>query len=250
MTTTTNLEAEHWTAQQNQPEVTVNESLDVFDAAVTGTLTHNMTSDANYTLVATGGKPQEWMYNRIIITDTGVLLTTNRNIIVPTNAKDYVFNNQTLQNLLIKTSGGTGQLVGTGVTVRVRCDGTNVVNDDAVLFSGSRFQGYSETFVVASATGSVNFSCASANVFDVILVGNASVVFTDVPSVGNQMFTSTLFVTQDAGGTNALVVKNATYASSEASTVSQGASEKDIWIFSTKDGGASWYGMAAGLTFA
>jgi hypothetical protein len=249
MTTTANLEAEKWTANQSSPDVTVNETFDVFDAAITGTLTFDMASDANYTLATTGSKPQEWMYGKIEITDTGVLLTAARDIIVPTNEKHYDFLNSTAQDLTIKTSAGTGILTPPGATVNVRCDGTNVIDNGGFQFTGSLFKGYTEALAQASTTGQTSLSCASANVFDVTLTANTSILFTDVPSIGSTVFTTTLFVTQDGGGTNTLNIANAIYASGKASTVSPSANDKDMWVFTTKDAGETWYGMAAGLRF-
>jgi len=253
MATTTNLQAEKWTALQLQPEVTVNETFDVFDAAITGTLTHNVSSDADYSLSNSGDKPYEWMYDKVRITDSSAHLTTQRSIFVPTNEKHYVAQNDTLQDLLFTTSTGAGYLVEAGRTQRLRCDGTDVISDESFVHSQSEFRAYTETIVgPVSATGSQTLSCASANVFDVVLVGNTSVVFSDVPSTGGTLFTATIFVTQDAGGSNSMVIDAPTsviYASGEASTVSQGAGNRDIWIYTTRDGGNTWYGMAGGLTF-
>jgi hypothetical protein len=251
MATTPNLEAEHWTAKQDQPEVTVNESLDVMDAAIGGTLTHNFASDADYGLIAAGSKPQEWQYSKITLTDTGANLTADRNVLVPPNEKSYTVQNDTAYNLTVKTSTGTGITVESGSVFRVRSDGTNVVSDDAVMFQGSEFRGYTETYIQVSATtAQVSLSCASANVFDVVVAtANVSIVFTNVPSVGNKLFTSTVFVTQDGVGSRNLFVEGAIYASGKASTISQTGGAKDLWVFTTKDGGTTWYGMAAGTEF-
>jgi hypothetical protein len=251
MATTTNLEAEHWTALQAQPEVPVNESFDVFDAAVTGTLTHNMSTDADYTLVTTGAKPQEWMYSRLSITDTGAVLTAGREIVAPKNNKHYVFENATAYNMTFSASAGQADIViEAGRERLVRCNGSAIVSEESRVFHESEFRGYMETRIDdATATGALTLSCASANVHNLTLTGNVSVVFTDVPSTGSTVFTTTVFVTQDGGGANSMFVQGAIYASGQASTVSQAGSSKDIWIFTTKDAGTTWYGMAAGLDF-
>jgi len=126
MTTTTNLEVTHLAANQNTPEVTENEAKDIFDDAIAGLLTHDMASDADYTL-STATSPEEWQYSTVEITDTGTALTTGRNIIVPVNKKIYIFVNSTLQTLTLKTSAGSGIAVATVKTAILRCDGTNVV---------------------------------------------------------------------------------------------------------------------------
>lgn len=126
MTTTAELDITHLEQNQNSPEVTVNEALDRLDAAIADILTHEMTTDADYTL-GTSGEPPEWMYAVIRITDSPSTLTAARNIIVPTAKRIYVFQNNTAQTLTIKTSAGTGIAVAASGVAIVRCDGTNVV---------------------------------------------------------------------------------------------------------------------------
>lgn len=102
----------------------------LLEAAICGLLTHDMASDADYTLTTTGS-PEEWHYGTIEITDTGVVLTTGRNIIIPASREAYprtfVFVNNTAQTLTLKTASGTGIAVSTTKTAILRCDGTDVV---------------------------------------------------------------------------------------------------------------------------
>ena len=87
-------------------------------------VTYNIISDANYTLTA----GQE-LYGRIIITDTGIVLTTGRNIICSTEERGYYFQNDTAQTLTFKTSSGSGIAVAAGEKTHLLCDGTNVIRD-------------------------------------------------------------------------------------------------------------------------
>jgi len=95
------------------------------------TVTHNLASDADYTLTAV----QE-QYGRIKITDTGMLLTTTRSIICSKAIRQYTVLNSTAQSLSFKTAAGTGVTVGSGVTADVYCDGTNVISDIPTLIVG------------------------------------------------------------------------------------------------------------------
>lgn len=85
-------------------------------------VTHNMASDADYTLTSA----QEG-YGRIIITDTLTNLTASRNIVCSTDEKGYYLQNDTVQELTFKTSSGTGIIVAPGERRHLICDGTNVV---------------------------------------------------------------------------------------------------------------------------
>lgn len=123
MTATANLAMTKVEVSQNQKEVTVNEALDVCDAALGGISI--ALSDANYTL-STASTPQEWQYG--VIKFTGAL-TAARNVIVPDNKKLYVIINATSGGyaLTVKTSGGTGIAVSASALSMLYCDGTNVV---------------------------------------------------------------------------------------------------------------------------
>jgi len=119
----------------------------------------------------------------------------------------------------------------------------------ATVLAGIEFKGYTETFVTASvAAGTTTLSLASANVFDLPLTANASVVFGNVAS--GKAVSATVFTRQDATGNRTFNVVNAVYASGQASTVTANASAEDMWTFVTKDAGATWYGSRAGGKFA
>lgn len=85
-------------------------------------VTHNMTADSDYTLTA-----DQNSYGKVIITDTGVNLTTARNIVVDTSERSFIAQNDTLQILTFKTTAGTGIAVNAGSKVWLMCDGTNVI---------------------------------------------------------------------------------------------------------------------------
>lgn len=104
------------------------------------TVTHNMTSDADYILTAEQNK-----FGKVIITDTNPFLTVPKNIIVSDKQKDFIFHNDTLQILTVKTSGGTGIAVAAGAKVWLLCDGTNVI--DAVDAAGSAGKLLQEVYV-------------------------------------------------------------------------------------------------------
>ena len=127
MTDTTNIEAPLWTASQNNPDVTVNLGLTVIDSVVAGQNVINFASDADHTLLETGARPQEWQYCVIEMTDTGVVLTTGRNVVVPINKRMWHVFNNTAQTLTFKTPAGSGIAVATLKRAILQCDGTNVV---------------------------------------------------------------------------------------------------------------------------
>lgn len=129
MTTTTNaLEIEELEPNQSSPDLVVNEGTAVLDAAVGGQITINFSANANYSIQTVGLKPQEWQYSSIIFTDTGVVLTTGRDVIWPSKNRrnHFSFKNATARTLTVKRSGQTGYPVGPGANVVLRDNGTDI----------------------------------------------------------------------------------------------------------------------------
>lgn len=119
---TPNLAIAHIAAAQTSKEVTANDAFDNLDKAFCDSLTKAM-ADANQTLSA-----EEALENFEIIC-TGAL-TGAKNLVVPTNKKQYLIKNSTTGGFAVtcKTPSGTGVAVGpSDGYVYVRCDGTNVV---------------------------------------------------------------------------------------------------------------------------
>ena len=111
------------------------------------TVTHDMTSDANYTLT-----DEQNNFGKVIVTDTNPFLTTGRDIIVSDEEKDFIAQNDTLQTLTFKTSGGTGIAVEAGFKTWLLCDGTNVI-ESVTASSGVVLQeAHYQTGAVASGT--------------------------------------------------------------------------------------------------
>lgn len=88
----------------------------------TETLNYVVTADANIVLTA-----EENLYGRIVITDPSVILTTSREVHVSTTPRVIYVQNDTAENLPVKTVAGTGKTVPAGFACELYCDGTNVI---------------------------------------------------------------------------------------------------------------------------
>ena len=107
-----------------------NDSMGRIDDLI-GTFTHNFASDANYTLAAstdTREAAHEYSYGVIVVTDTGVVLTTGRDLVFPTIKKVWVVANQTAQTITCKVSGQTGVAVAGGDAAILPAASANVPN--------------------------------------------------------------------------------------------------------------------------
>jgi len=67
------------------------------------------------------------IYGNITLTDTGVVLTAARNVIVSAYPRDIIVTNNTGQDLTVKTAAGSGFVVPSGFSLALRVDGTDVV---------------------------------------------------------------------------------------------------------------------------
>ena len=136
------------------------------------TSTHNFTTDADYTLT-----DEQNLRLRYVLTDTSPVLTTARNVIVNDVQKRFLVQNDTLQTLTFKTSGGTGVSVDAGQSADLYCDGTNVISatkqEDSVSVSTGVRQTVQSSSVdtsgrpdyISIGTGlSVNVAATSKNV--------------------------------------------------------------------------------------
>lgn len=94
----------------------------LIEAAITGVQPITM-SDANYTLTANNGLPDEARNAVLVVSGT---ISAIRSIIAPAVEKTYVVKNSTTGGfgVTIRTSAGTGVTVPNGATQIVYCDGT------------------------------------------------------------------------------------------------------------------------------
>lgn len=131
MTTyTANLDVPHLGQNVAQPEIPVNESMDIFDAAIAGQLNINIDSDASFTLDDTSlTYPQDWQYGILTIHNLGPSNTGVVDVIIPDGKNNqYVLANDTGSgfDVQLKTASGTGVLVPDGSIYKMFCDGVNV----------------------------------------------------------------------------------------------------------------------------
>lgn len=94
----------------------------LIESAITGVQAITM-SDANYTLTAYNGLPDEARNAVLVVSGTN---TAVRSVIAPAVEKTYVIKNSTTGGfgVTIRTSSGTGVTVPSGATQIVYCDGT------------------------------------------------------------------------------------------------------------------------------
>lgn len=105
---------------------------------------------------------------------------------------------------------------------------------------------YNETYAALSGT-SPAVNCETGNSFSLVLSGNSTFTFTNPPASGTA-YSFSVEIIQDSGASGYTVTwpSSVDWPSATAPTLTATASAKDIFVFTTRDGGTNWYGFTAG----
>lgn len=103
---------------------------------------------------------------------------------------------------------------------------------------------------VAVDAGALTLDLATGSVFEATLTADASLALVN-PPVAGKAGSVTLIVRQDATGARSLTWPAAVkWAGGVAPVVSPAPGALDVYTLLTRDGGATWFGFAAGQGFA
>lgn len=107
---------------------------------------------------------------------------------------------------------------------------------------------YNETYVAVSvSTNTVTIDCEAGNVFSVTLDSNVTTTTFSNPPASGTAYAFALRLVQDATGSRSFAFPSTVdWAAATAPTISADANSVDWYVFSTVDGGTTWYGFTAG----
>ena len=111
---------------------------------------------------------------------------------------------------------------------------------------------YNETYAaVTSTTNATTVNCEAGNTFSHTLTENTTFTFSNPPASGTA-YTMSIEILQDAGASGFTVTWPASvdWPAATAPTLTATASAKDVFVFTTRDGGTTWYGFTAGQALA
>lgn len=111
---------------------------------------------------------------------------------------------------------------------------------------------YNESYTaVTSTSNATTVNCETGNTFSHILTENTTFTFSNPPASGTA-YTMTIEIIQDAGASGYTVTWPASvdFPAATAPTLTATASAVDVFVFTTRDGGTTWYGFTAGLGLA
>jgi hypothetical protein len=107
---------------------------------------------------------------------------------------------------------------------------------------------YNETYAaVTSSSNATTVNCEAGNAFSHTLTENTTFTFSNPPASGTA-YSFSIEIIQDASASGFVVTwpSSVDWPSATAPTLTATASAKDVFIFTTRDGGSNWYGFTAG----
>jgi hypothetical protein len=107
---------------------------------------------------------------------------------------------------------------------------------------------YNETYAaVTSTSNATTVNCEAGNSFSHTLTENTTFTFSNPPASGTA-YTFSIEIIQDASASGFTVTwpTSVDWPAATAPTLTATASAKDVFVFTTRDGGTNWYGFTAG----
>jgi len=111
---------------------------------------------------------------------------------------------------------------------------------------------YNETYAaVTSSSNATTVDCEAANSFSHTLTENTTFTFSNPPASGTS-YSFSIEIIQDASASGFTVTwpTSVDWPAATAPTLTATSSAKDIFVFTTRDGGTNWYGFTAGQALA
>lgn len=123
-------------------------------------------------------------------------------------------------------------------------------NGDVNLSEELKAKSYNETYATTSGT-TPTVNCETGNAFSHTLSGNTTFTFSNPPASGTA-YSFSIEIIQDASASGYTVTwpTSVDWPSGTAPTLTATASAKDVFVFTTRDSGTTWYGFTAGLALA
>ena len=111
---------------------------------------------------------------------------------------------------------------------------------------------YNESYAaVTSTANATTINCETGNTFSHTLTENTTFTFSNPPASGTA-YAFSLEIIQDASGSGFTVTwpTSVDFPAATAPTLTAGANAVDVFVFTTRDGGTTWYGFTAGQAIA
>jgi len=142
----------------------------------------------------------------------------------------------------VSSSGAIATTGSANVTSAGSMDATAALTGASGTINGELIAtSYNETYVALSGTTPA-VDCEAGNFFSLSTTGNTTFTFSNPPSSGTA-FGFTLQLT--AGGTHTITYPASVDFAGATAPDAPASGETDILVFTTRDGGTTWYGALA-----
>ena len=162
----------------------------------------------------------------------------------------YVNGELTLADLGITSSAA--EINYTDITTLGTSEASKVVtadaNGDVTLAQELKATSYNETYVAVTSSGAATtVNCEQGNSFSHTLTENTTFTFSNPPASGTA-YTMSIEIIQDASASGFTVTwpTSVDWPAATAPTLTATASAKDVFVFTTRDGGVTWLAFTAG----
>jgi hypothetical protein len=166
----------------------------------------------------------------------------------------YINGELTLADLGITSSAA--EINYTDITTLGTSEASKVVtadaNGDVNLTEELKAKSYNETYVAVTSSGAATtVNCEAGNSFSHTLTENTTFMFSNPPASGTA-YTMSIEIIQDASASGYTVTwpTSVDWPAGTAPTLTATASAVDVFVFTTRDSGTTWYGFTAGQALA
>lgn len=166
----------------------------------------------------------------------------------------YVNGELTLADLGITSSAA--EINYTDITTLGTSEASKVVtadaNGDVTLSAELKATSYNESYVAVTSSGAATtVNCETGNSFSHVLTEATTFTFSNPPASGTA-YSMSVEIIQDAGASGFTVTwpTSVDFPAATAPTLTATASAVDVFVFTTRDGGTTWYGFTAGQALA
>ena len=170
------------------------------------------------------------------------------NGLTATTAELNILDGVTATTAELNYVAGVTSAIQTQLTAKVGATYTGNVDITGEFIADS----YNETYAaVTSTSNATTVNCHNGNTFSHVLTENTTFTFSNPPASGTG-YTMSIEIIQDGSASGFTVTWPASvdWPAATAPTLTATASAKDVFVFTTRDGGATWYGFTAGQALA
>jgi len=121
---------------------------------------------------------------------------------------------------------------------------------DLTVSAELKADSYNESYVaVTSSSNATTVDCEAGNTFMHTLTENTTFTFSNPPASGTG-YTMSIEIIQDSTDRTITWPASVDWPAATAPTISSGSGAKDVFVFTTRDGGTTWLGFTAGQAIA